>query len=250
MTQRLILACGLVIGGSAGIANCQVAVTTHHYDISRTGQNLAEPVLNTSNVNANTFGKLFSRGLDGQIYAQPLYVPDLSVAGQIRNVVYVATQNDSVYAFDADDPTASSPLWHVNFGTPVASTDGAPGCADITPQMGITSTPVIDTSSSTIYVVAKTKNTSNNSYHFNIHALDLITGIEKLGGPVEITAQAAGTGVESAGGTVTFDPLQQFNRPGLLLLNGIVYVALRVDFRLQCINPSASGCAQHDAERL
>ena len=144
---------------------------------------------------------------------------------QIRNVVYVATQNDSVYAFDADDPTASSPLWHVNFGTPVPSTDVAPDCADITPQVGITSTPVIDTSSSTIYVVAKTKNTSDNSYHFNIHALDLITGTEKFGGPTEITAQVPGTGVESVGGTVTLDPLQQFNRPGLLLLNGIVYVA-------------------------
>jgi outer membrane protein assembly factor BamB len=154
VTQRLILTCGLVIGGSAGIANGQVAVTTHHNDSGRTGQNLTEPVLNTSNVNVNTFGKLFSRAVDGQIYAQPLYVPDLSVAGQIRNVVYVATQNDTVYAFDADDPTASLPLWHVNFGTPVPSTDVAPNCADITPQVGVTSTPVIDTSSSTIYVVA------------------------------------------------------------------------------------------------
>jgi hypothetical protein len=187
--ERLILACALVVSGSARIANGQVAVTTHHNDNGRTGQNLTEPVLNTSNVNVNTFGKLFSRAVDGQIYAQPLYIPDLSVAGQIRNVVYVATQNDSLYAFDADDPAASAPLWHVNFGTPVPSTDVAPGCADITPQVGITSTPVIDTSSSTIYVVAKTKNTSDNSYHFNIHALDLVTGTEKFGGPTEITAQ-------------------------------------------------------------
>jgi len=223
--QPLILACVLVIGGSAGIANGQVAVTTHHNDNGRTGQNLTERVLNTSNVNVNTFGKLFARAVDGQIYAQPLYVPDLSVAGQIRNVVYVATQNDSLYAFDADDPAASAPLWHVNFGNAVPSTDVNPGCADITPQVGITSTPVIDTSSSTIYVVAKTKNTSDNSYHFNIHALDLVTGTEKFGGPTEITAQVPGTGVESVGGTVTLDPLQQFNRPGLLLLNGIVYVA-------------------------
>ena len=225
MIQRLILACALVISGSAGIANGQVAVTTHHNDISRTGQNLAELVLNTSNVNVNTFGKLFSRAADGQIYAQPLYVPDLAVAGQIRNVVYVATQNDTVYAFDADDPTASLPLWHVNFGNPVPSTDVATDCADITPQVGITSTPVIDTSSSTIYVVAKTKNTSDNSYHFKIHALDLITGTEKFGGPTEIAAQVPGTGIDNVGGTVIFDPLQQFNRPGLLLLNGIVYVA-------------------------
>jgi hypothetical protein len=114
-------------------------------------------VLNTSNVNLSTFGKLFSRAVDGQIYAQPLYVPNLSVAGTTRNVVYVATQNNSVYAFDADDPAASSPLWQDNFGTPVPSTDVDPGCMDITPQIGITSTPVIDTNSGTIYVVAKTK---------------------------------------------------------------------------------------------
>jgi hypothetical protein len=200
-------------------------VTTHHNDNSRTGQNLNELVLNTSNVNANAFGKLFSRAVDGQIYAQPLYVPDLSVAGQMRNIVYVVTQNDSVYAFDADDPTASLPLWHLNLGTPVPSTDVAPNCADITPQVGITSTPVIDPSSGTIYVVAKTKDTSDNSYHFKIHALDLITGKEKFGGPTEIAAQVPGTGVENVGGTVIFDSLQQFNRPGLLLLNGIVYVA-------------------------
>jgi hypothetical protein len=203
----------------------QVAVTTHHNDTSRTGQNLGETILNTSNVNVNTFGKLFSRTVDGQIYAQPLYVPNLSLDGTTRNVVYVATQNDSVYAFDADAPAASSPLWQVNFGTPVPSTDVDPNCADITPQVGITSTPVIDTTSSTIYVVAKTKNTSDNSYHFNIHALDLITGAEKFGGPTEITARVSGTGAQSVGGMVTLDPLQQFNRPGLLLLNGVVYVA-------------------------
>jgi hypothetical protein len=223
--QRLILVCGLLISGSAGIANGQVAVTTHHNDNGRTGQNLAELVLNTSNVNVNTFGKLFSRTVDGQIYAQPLYVPDLAVAGQIRNVVYVATQNDSLYAFDADDPTASAPLWHVTFGNAVPSIDVNPECADITPQVGITSTPVIDIVSRTIYVVAKTKSPSDNSYHFKIHALDLIAGTEKFGGPTEIAAQVPGTGVDSVGGIVTFDPLQQFNRPGLLLLNGTVYVA-------------------------
>jgi hypothetical protein len=189
VTQRLILACAVVIGGSTGIANGQVAVTTHHNDNGRTGQNLSETVLNTSNVNVNTFGKLFSRAVDGQIYAQPLYVPNLSVAGRIRNVVYVATQNDSLYAFDADDPAASTPLWKMNFGNFVPSTDIAPTCADITPQVGITSTPVIDTSSNTIYAVAKTKDSSTSpaSYHFKLHALDLVTGAEKFGGPVEIS---------------------------------------------------------------
>ena len=214
----------MLLLGLSSLCLSQVTVTTHHNDTSRTGQNLNETILNTSNVNVNTFGKLFSRAVDGQIYAQPLYMPNLGVGGTTRNVVYVATQNDSVYAFDADDP-ASSPLWQVNFGTPVPSTDVDPSCADITPQIGITSTPVIDTSSSTIYVVAKTKNTTDNNHHFTIHALDLTTGAEKFGGPTEITAQVPGTGVENVGGTVTLDPLQQFNRPGLLLLNGIVYVA-------------------------
>jgi hypothetical protein len=211
--------------GLSSLCQSQVAVTTHHNDTGRTGQNLGEAILNTSNVNVNTFGKLFSRSVDGQIYAQPLYVPNLPISGKTRNVVYVATQNDSVYAFDADDPAASSPLWQVNLGTPVPSTDVDPSCADITPQIGITSTPVIDTSSGTLYVVAKTKNTTDSSYHFSIHALDLMTGAEKFGGPNEITAQVPGTGVQSAGGVVTFYPLQHLNRPGLLLLNGVVYLA-------------------------
>jgi len=208
----------------------QVSVTTHHNDVSRTGQNLSETVLNTSNVSVNTFGKLFSRAVDGQVYAQPLYVPNLSVGGKVRNVVFVATQNDSVYAFDADDPAASSPLWQSNFLTPntltpVPSIDVDPACKDITPQIGITSTPVIDPSTNTIYVVAKTKDTTNTTYHFQIHALDLITGAEKFGGPTEIAAQVPGIGVDNVGGIVTFTPLQQFNRPGLLLLNGTVYAA-------------------------
>jgi hypothetical protein len=223
--SKALTATWISLLGLSSLCLSQVTVTTHHNDTSRTGQNLSETILNTSNVNVNTFGKLFSRSVDGQIYAQPLYVPNLPVGGTTRNVVYVATQNDSVYAFDADNPAASSPLWQVNLGTPVPTTDVDPTCADITPQIGITSTPVIDSSSSTIYVVAKTKNTTDNSYHFNIHALDLITGAEKFSGPTEITAQVSGTGVQSVGGIVTLDPLQQFNRPGLLLLNGIVYVA-------------------------
>src|SRR3984893_2786473 len=225
MLRRFVAWTSMSLLGLSSLCLSQVAVTTHHNDTSRTGQNLNETVLNTSNVNLNTFGKLFSRTVDGQIYAQPLYVSNLSVGGKTRNVVYVATQNDSVYAFDADNPAASSPLWQVNFGTPVPSTDVDPNCTDITPQIGITSTPVIDTSSSTIYVVAKTKNTTDNSRHFSIHALDLITGTEKFGGPTEITAQVPGTGVANVGGTITLDPLHQFNRPGLLLLNGVVYVA-------------------------
>ena len=122
----------------------------------RTGRNLAETLLNTTNVRLNTFGKLFTRTVDGQIYAQPLYVARLMIGGQRRNVVFVATQNDSVYAFDADNAAASSPLWHTRVGTPMPNTDIPGTCVDIHPQIGVTSTPVIDTVTNTIYVVAKT----------------------------------------------------------------------------------------------
>ena len=203
-------------------AVAQVAVTTQHNDNSRTGQNLNETILKTSNVSAGTFGKLFSRSVSGQVYAQPLYVPNLNIGGTNRNVVYVATEGNNVYAFDADDPNASAPLWQLNLGTPVPGTDGTHGCA--LPQIGITSTPVIDLASSTIYVVAKTKDTSNSTYHFTLHALDLVTGSEKFGGPVAISGQVPGTGLGSVGGNVPFTELLEHNRPGLLLQNGIVYI--------------------------
>src|SRR5690348_1785162 len=218
----------------ASLATAQVSVLTNHNDNGRTGQDLQETTLTTSNVNVSNFGKLFTRTVDGYIYAQPLYVPGLTIGGKTRNVVYVATEHNSVYAFDADDPTASAPLWHVTpttLGTSVPSGDVCIGLSiaecpykDLLPEIGITGTPVIDPASSTIYVVAKSKNTSNSTYHFKLHALDLITGAEKFGGPVEITATVSGTGSGSSGGTITFKPLTQMNRPGLLLLNGLVYV--------------------------
>jgi len=199
------------------VAHAQVAVTTQHNDISRTGQNLDETVLNTGSVDVSNFGKLFSRQVDGYIYAQPLYIAKLAIAGQSHNLVYVATEHNSVYAFDADDPNASSPLWQVNLGTSVPSQDictsNVPGCPynDLVPEIGITATPVIDLTSKTIYVVAKTKNTRNNTYHFFLHALDLAMGTEKFLGPVEVTASG-------------FSPLYHLNRPGLLLLSGTLYI--------------------------
>ena len=207
------------------MAPAQVSVTTQHNDNRRTGRNLQETLLTTTNVNVSTFGKLFARTVDGQIYAQPLYVAGLTVGGKLRNVVFVATQNDSVYAFDADDPAASAPLWKTRVGTPVPNTDISPQCVDIQPQIGVTSTPVIDKTSNTIYVVAKTKNTANSTYHFKLHALDLLTGKEKFGGPAEIAGQVPGTGAGSVNGVLTFAPKFQNNRPGLLLLNGVVYIA-------------------------
>jgi outer membrane protein assembly factor BamB len=203
-------------------AHAQVSVTTHHNDVGRTGQNLNETTLTTSNVNVNQFGKLFSCPVDGYIYAQPLYVAQVTISSTTHNVVYVATENNSVYAFDADSGTQ---LWHVNLGTPVPSTDIASTYKDLTPVIGITGTPVIDPGSSTLYLVAKTKDTSNSTYHQNLHALDITTGVEKPGSPVEITASVSGNGSGSSGGTVAFQPLYQLNRPGLLLLNGEIYIA-------------------------
>lgn len=203
-------------------AQGQVSVTTHHNDVSRTGQNLNETILNTSNVNVIQFGRLFACQVDGYIYAQPLYVAQVSVSSTPHNVVYVSTENNSVYAFDADNGTQ---LWTVNLGTPVPSSDISSTYKDLTPVIGITGTPVIDPGSSTLYVVAKTKNRSNNTYHQNLHALDITSGAEKPGSPVEITASVSGSGSGSSGGTIAFQPLYQLNRPGLLLLNGVIYIA-------------------------
>jgi len=196
-----------------------VSVLMQHNDLGRTGSNPNESTLNTSNVNVSKFGKLFSRAVDGQIYAQPLYVPSVTIAGKTQNVVYVATMHNSVYAFDADDPSASAPLWQLNFGTSVPST-----CDDTQPEYGILSTPVIDPTTNTIYVVARTTET-NGSILFRLHALDITKGAEKPGSPVVIQASVPGSGLGSANGTVAFDASIEINRPGLLLLAGQVYVA-------------------------
>ena len=207
----------------------QVSVLTHRYDVGRTGQNLNESVLKPSNVNVSNFGKLFFRTVDGYVYAQPLLVSGLDIQGQTRNVLFVATEHNSVYAFDADDPVANAPLWRVSLGTPVPSQDicaftqsSGDGCngqfwTDLTPEVGITGTPVIDSTGGTLYVVAKTKNASDSTYHFFLHALDLVTGAEKFAGPVEITIPSSSP--------VAFPPLAQLQRPGLLLLDGVVYIA-------------------------
>ena len=216
----------------AGMAVSQVQVTTNHNDVARTGANLSETILSTASVNGSNFGKLFSRPVDGEIYAQPLYLSDVSIAGQgTHNVIYVATEHNSVYAFDADNPSDTAPLWQVNLGPAVPGGDVCQGISgssfcpytDLVPEIGITSTPVIDPATGTLYVVAKTK--TNGKYQFMLHALDTASGAEKVGGPVSISASLSGSGAGSNGGTVTFDPLYHHNRPGLLLLNSVVYVA-------------------------
>jgi hypothetical protein len=218
--------CGSLLAVASTAAQAQ-SVLTWHNDNSRTGQNLNESILTLTNVNSAQFGKKFTLSVDGRIYTQPLYVPNVSVPGKgIHNVVYVATENDSVYAFDASG-TPTTPLWHRGFTnpakgiTPVPCAD-TPSCGVVGSVVGITGTPVIDSTSKTLYVVAFTK--ENGSYFQRLHALDITTGAEKFGGPVVVQASVPGSGVGSVGGTITFDTQVQNQRPALLLLNGVVYI--------------------------
>jgi hypothetical protein len=199
-----------------------------HNDLSITGQNLKETALNTSNVNQNLFGKLFSYSLDGQSFAQPLYVANVPIPGQgTHNVIYVGTEHDTVYAFDADKG-GSGPLWSVNFTNPGAGITTVPaadvgGGGPIAPEVGITGTPVIDGSTGTLYVVAATK--ENGAYFHRLHALDITSGKEKFGGPAVIKGSVSGTGWGSNNGQIAFQSVIQLQRCALLLSNGVVYVA-------------------------
>jgi hypothetical protein len=204
-------------------------VTTQHYDNSRTGQNVNETVLSPSTVSSGQFGKLFSVAVDGKLYAQPLYVPNVNVPGRgIHNVLFVATEHDSVYALDADSNTGgdSTPLWQVSFIDPTHGvtpfSSGDVSCDTIGPEIGITSTPVIDPVTGTLYVLANTK--ENGSFFQRLHALDITTGAAKSA-PAIIVASYPGTGGGSSGGEISFDPLRNNNRSGLLLAKGEVYVA-------------------------
>ena len=208
-------------------------VTTSQYNNARTGANLNEKILTPANVNTNQFGKLFTFRVDGDVYAQPLYLPNLEIPGKGKlNVLFIATENDSVYAFDADGSSAA-PLWHVNFAnrskgiTPLSERDAR--CFFITPQIGITSTPVIDLKSGTIYVLARTKEgkgiLQSDDFKQRLHALAITTGAEKFGGPVEIKASVAGKGSGQSGGRVDFDSLDENPRAALLLANDMVYLS-------------------------
>jgi uncharacterized protein (TIGR03437 family) len=200
----------------------QVSVLSYHNDLARTGQNLNETVLTPATVSSPQFGKRFTFPVDGQVYAQPLYVPNIAIAGGVRNVLYVVTEHDSAYAFDADGNT-TSPLWQVSFLAGGATTvpNGDVGCGQIAPEIGITDTPVIDPASGTIYFVAMTKEAGG--YVHRLHALDITTGAERTGSPVIIQASVPGKG--DGGATVTFIPKNYKERSGLLLLNGVVYTS-------------------------
>ena len=200
-------------------------VLTYHNDNSRTGQNLNESVLSPANVTQSKFGKLFSYPLDGQVFAQPLYVYKVPIDGQNHNVIYVATEHDTVYAFDADNK-ASSALWSVSFlnsaegVTPIPSSDLD---SPINPEIGVTSTPVIDGNSGTLYVLAATK--ENGNYVHRLHALDITSGAEKFGGPVVIQGSVPGSGSGSSNDQITFQTKIQLQRPALLLSKGVIYLA-------------------------
>jgi len=214
-------------------AHAQTSVTTQHYDIARTGANTNETILAPSNVNIGSFGKLFSYPVDGYVYGQPLYVAGVTLgagtlqAGTTHNVAFVVTEHDTVYAFDADNNSGpnANPLWSVSLigagENTVPSNDLS--CADIVPEVGISSTPVIDLSTNTIYVVAKTT-VNDTTFIQRLHALDLTTGREKFGGPVTLSASVSGNGSGSSAGVLNWDPKWQLSRASLLLLNGIVYI--------------------------
>lgn len=194
----------------------QVPVLTQHNDNSRTGANLGETLLTPANVQPAQFGKLFTLPVDGEVYAQPLYVPQLDLPQKgARNVVFVATMNNSVYAFDADNPDQSAPLWQRHFGPPVPAADVQCCCTDISVQIGILSTPVIDPASGTLYCLSRNK-LGDSQYRQRLHALDLRTGADKFGGAVEIQANFQG---------IAFDPKIQNQRPALTLDKGVVYIA-------------------------
>jgi hypothetical protein len=196
-------------------------VTTYHFDNSRDGLNAQETVLTPMNVTSAAFGKTgFFQG-DGKVDAQPLYLAGLDVNGTATNVLYMATEHESVYAFNAD---TGSQIWKVSLLGGGETTSDDHGCGQISPEIGITSTPVIDRARGTIFVVAMSKDASG-AYHQRLHALDLATGAETAGSPVEITGTYPGSGANSQGGNVIFDPGQYAERAGLLLLNGTIYLA-------------------------
>jgi hypothetical protein len=206
-------------------------VVTFKNDISRTGQYLVETVLTPANVNSTSFGLLHNTAVDGKVDAQPLYLSQLTIGGTVHNVVFVATEHASVYAFDAD---SGMPLWQVSLLASGEMSSDTHGCGQVSPEIGITSTPVIDRSAGpngTLYVVAMSIDTTSK-YHQRLHALDVSTGAELLNGPTEITAT-----FPNAAGTTTFEPGQYEERAALLLTNGLIYTS----WTSHCDNAPYSG---------
>ena len=210
-----------------------VPVLTWRYDLTHAGQNTRETALSPANVNSGSFGKLFSLPVDSTVYAQPLYVPGIRMSdGQVHNVLFVATVNDSIYAFDADSNGGANanPIWHISLLTSAyGAASGAVavpwqdnGSPDVAPTVGITGTPAIDIATNTMFVVGSTK--ENGAYFSRLHAINIITGKEQPNSPVNITATVAGTGNGSSGGQLAFSALWENQRPALDFYNGYVYI--------------------------
>ena len=209
-------------GGNPPTGSGNANVLTYHNDNARDGLNDREIVLTGANVNSADFGKIGFFSMDGRVDAQPLYVSALNVGGATHNMVFAASEHDSVYAFDAD---SGQVLWRVSLLGAGETPSDDRGCNQVSPEIGVTATPVIDLQAGahgTIYVVAMSKDASGN-YFQRLHALDLTTGAELAGSPVAVQAKYPGSGDNSANGYVVFDPAQYKERPGLLLLNGTVY---------------------------
>src|SRR3984885_7464186 len=213
-------------------------VTTYHNDLARDGTNSQEYALTSASVTTSTFGKLFTCPVDGAIYAQPLWMPNLKVNAVMHNVVLVATQHDGLYAFDADTSPCVQ-LWKANL---IDATHGAgagespvpsgatsflvgKGFGDITPEVGVTGTPVIDSSTNTLYVVSKSMNSGGTMFYQRLHAIDLTTGNEKFSGPANITSSITFPGIADGGTRDSFNAQQENQRSGIVLVNGVVYVA-------------------------
>ena len=199
-------------------------VLTYHNNLARTGLNSSETTLTLANVNSASFGKLFTIPVDGKVDAEPLYLSAVTIAGVVHNLLIVVTEHGSVYTFDADTGTQ---IWQITTLAAGETTSDDRGCSQVTPEIGITSTPFVTrpaNSNPVIYVVAMSKDTKGN-YHHRLHALDATTGAELDSGPVEIKAKFPGTGDDSSGGFVIFDPGQYKERAGLLGFNGIIYLA-------------------------
>ena len=231
LSVAILFALGfLILIGSCGRNPSTLpAMLTYHNDNLRTGQNLIETVLTPQNVNSASFGKRFSYGVDGAIYAQPLYVENLHMNHWgARNVIYVVTEHDSVYAFDANEK-APGTLWHVSLlgsgshATSVPCADEPSACNFFGAEIGITSTPVIDIHTATLYVCAFTKESA--TYTYRLHALDLATGSEKFAGPVVIQGIVPGKGDGGDSTKIPFTPYGHLQRSALLLSNGVVYIA-------------------------
>ncbi len=216
-----------------GHVGAQSNMVTQHNNLSRNGWNNTETILNTRNVRPGSFGKLFARSVDDLLYAQLLLMNNVNIPGQgLKNIVFAATVNNSVYAYDADSANANTPYWQVNLTPvglrPVKNTDMTGACSgnykDFLGNIGIVGTPVIDSTTNTMYLVARSCNTNGTGFVQYLHALDITTGAERANSPKLITAQVAGNGSGNVGGIITFDPQKQNQRCGLLLLKGIVYI--------------------------